>query len=79
MGLKEEHKLTQTALQGVVEGAMSLTQSHLSVLHSEVCSALQAAGLSLSSVPRIKELLNSEGPFWAAVFGPGDTTPTVVF
>jgi hypothetical protein len=68
MGLKEERKLTQTALQGVVEGATSLTQSHLSVLHSEVCSALQAAGLSPSSVPQIEELFNSEGPagrFWA--------------
>lgn len=40
MCLKEERKLTHTALQGVVEGVMNLSQSHLTVLHSEVCSIL---------------------------------------
>lgn len=36
MGLKEERKLTQTALQGVIEGVTTLTQARLALLHNEV-------------------------------------------
>lgn len=32
MGLKEEHKLTQVALQGMIEGVTNLTQTRLSTL-----------------------------------------------
>lgn len=36
MGLKEEHKLTQGAVMGVVEGITSLAQQRLGVLRSKV-------------------------------------------
>ena len=68
MSLKEERKLTQTSLQGVVEGVTSLNQIRLSALHSEVCKALNAAGLS-SSVPGLDEIFNCDGPFGRPFLG----------
>ena len=63
MGLKEERKLTQTALQGVIEGVTTLTRSQLSVLHAEVSSVLSEAGVLPSSVPGLDELFDSDGQF----------------
>ena len=36
LGLKEKHKLTQVALQGVLEGVTNLNQQQLNLLHSKV-------------------------------------------
>ena len=69
MGLKKERKLTQTALQAIVEGVTSLNQSHLSALHAEVHSMLLAAGVSSSSVPGLDMLFDSEGPFGRPFLG----------
>ena len=63
LGLKEERKLTQTALQGVIEGVTTLSRNQLSALHAEVCSALNAAGVSPSSIPGLNELFDSDGPY----------------
>ena len=63
LGLKEERKLTQTALQGVIEGVTTLSRSRLSALHAEVCSALNSAGVSPSSIPGLSELFDSDGAF----------------
>ena len=57
LGLKEERKLTQTALQGIVEGATTLSQSRLSA------STLNIAGMSQSSISALNELFDSDGPF----------------
>ena len=43
MGLKEKHKLTQVALQGVIIGVTSLMQCHLDSLHTQVCQQLRSA------------------------------------
>ena len=63
LGLKEERKLTQTGLQGVIEGVTTLSRSHLSALRAELCSTLNAAGVSPSSISRLNELFDSDGPF----------------
>ena len=63
LGLKEERKLTQTALQGVAEGVTTWSRSRLSALHAEVCSTLNAAGVSPSSISGLNELFDSDGPF----------------
>ena len=36
LGLKEKFKLTQVAIQEIVEGVTSLTQKRISILHSQV-------------------------------------------
>jgi len=36
LGTKEKHKLTQTAIQGVLDGVTNLSQHRLSMLHSKV-------------------------------------------
>ena len=69
MGLKEKRKLTQTALQGVIEGVTALSQSRLSALHDEVCSVLSAAGISPSSVTGLAELFDADGPFGRPFLG----------
>ena len=58
--LKEKQKLTQVALQGVIEGVTSLFQEHLSVLHTQVCRKLEEAGVQSSSFPGLGELFNDE-------------------
>ena len=37
LGLKEKHKLTQTAIQSIVEGVITLTQLQISILKPQVC------------------------------------------
>ncbi len=69
MGLKEERKLTQTALQGVVEGITSLTQTRLDALHTQVCGALSAAGITPSTVPGLEEAFDQDGAFGRPFIG----------
>ena len=38
LGLKEKFKLTQTSLQGVIEGVTALNQQNISTLKSQVSS-----------------------------------------
>ncbi len=57
MGLKEERKLTQTALQG---GVTSLMQTHLDAMRTQVCGALTAAGIP-STVPGLEEAFDQDG------------------
>ncbi len=62
MGLKER-KRTQTALQGVVEGTTSLTQTYLDALRTQVCRVVSAAGIT-PSVPGLEEAFDQDGsPF----------------
>ena len=37
LGLKEKYKLTQVAIQGVIQGVASITQQRISILKSQVC------------------------------------------
>lgn len=37
LGLKEKYKLTQVAIQGVIEGVSNLIQHQMSLLRSQVC------------------------------------------
>jgi len=39
LGLKEKYKLTQVAIQGIIEGVTSITQQRISILRSQVCMA----------------------------------------
>lgn len=63
MKLKEEHKLTQTAIQGIVEGVTSLTQNRLSLLCSEVSKKLGEAGVEIASIPGLNDLFDVDGVF----------------
>ena len=38
LGLKEKYKLTQTVIQGIIEGVTSLTQQQIGYLQSQVCT-----------------------------------------
>ena len=69
MGLKEENKLTQTALQSVIEGITSLNRIRLSAMHADVSRLLREADLSASSIPGLNELFNSEGPYGSPFLG----------
>lgn len=66
LGLKEKHKLSQAAVQSLVEGVTSLVQQRLDFLHSQVCSQLTEAGVR--SLPRLDALFRDDGananPFW---------------
>lgn len=63
MGLKEKHKLTQGALQSVIEGVTSLQQERIGVLHSMACSKLMAEGIEHSSVPGLDALFSVDGDY----------------
>ena len=56
LGLKEKHKLTQAALQSVVEGVTSLLQQRLDILHTQVYSKL-----SVTLLPRLDALFSDNG------------------
>ena len=59
LGLKEKHKLTQAAVQSVVEGVTSLLQQRLDILHTQVCSKLTEAGVT--SLPGLDALFSEDG------------------
>ena len=58
MGLK--HKLTQVALQGVIEGVTSLMQCHLDSLHTQVCQQLRSADTPDTVIGSLSSLFFSE-------------------
>ena len=50
LGLKEKFKLTQAAVQEVVEGVTNLTQKRISILRSQVCDVLTMSYFILSCI-----------------------------
>ena len=58
--LKEKQKLTQVALQGVIEGVTDLFQRHLSILHAQVKQKLLEAEVQASDIPGLNELFNED-------------------
>lgn len=60
LGLKEKYKLTQAAIEGVIEGVTGLIQYQLSLLHSQVCENLQKNQMSPDC---INHLFSDVGPF----------------
>ena len=59
LGLKEKHKLTQAAVQSVVDGVTSLLQQRLDILHMQVHSKLTEAGVP--SMPELDALFSEDG------------------
>ena len=61
---KENHKLTQTALQGVIDGATSLCQGRLCAMQSAVHKVLTSARISPTSISGLDDIFDPEGrPF----------------
>ena len=69
MGLKEEKKLTQTALQECIEGETSLSQSRLGLLRREVCHTLKDNGVSEAALSSLDHLFDEAGVFARPFFG----------
>ena len=69
MGLKEEKKITQAALQGVIEGVTTLSQARLSLMYREVNCIMKADGVAQSTLTRIKHLFDDTGGVWTSIFG----------
>ena len=63
MGLKEEKKITQAALQGVIEGVTTLSQARLSLMYREVNRIMKADGVAQSTLTSIKHLFDDTGVF----------------
>ena len=61
--LKESYKLTQSALQGAIEGTTNLWQQHLEGIRSAVNQILTEAGVNLASVPGLEVIFDPEGEF----------------
>ena len=68
LGLKEKHKLTQVAMQGVVEGVTSLMQGHLLALHSNVQKQLSLSGVS-PVIGDLDALFSEDGCFGRPFLG----------
>ena len=58
--MKEKQKLTQVALQGVIEGVTDLFQRHHSILHAHVKQKLLEAEVHASDIPRLNELFDED-------------------
>lgn len=69
MGLREKHKLTQVALQGVVEGVTGLMQRHVSSLHAQVCQSLRMSGTSEAAINSISSIFTEDGPMVRPFYG----------
>lgn len=69
LGIKEGKKLTQTAVQGIVEGITDLSQFRLDILRQEIYHVLAAAGVSPSSIPGLEKIFDSQGPFGRPFIG----------
>ena len=67
LGLKEKHKLTQAAVQSVVDGVTSLLQQRLDILHMQVRSKLTEAGVL--SMPELDALFSEDGVNGHPFFG----------
>lgn len=63
MGLKERHKLTQVALQGVVQGVTSLVQSRMDLLQVHIRDQLTSAGIPMSTIDTLSHTFDEEGIF----------------
>lgn len=59
--LKEKQKLTQVALQSVVEGVTSLFQCHLDVLHAQVKDKVSTLESSYELGTKIDDVFKQEG------------------
>lgn len=66
---KEGQKLTQMALQGVIEGVTALNQARLNIMHSAINQVLMEAGISPPSVPGLKEIFDPNGEFGRPFLG----------
>lgn len=68
MGMKEKYKLTQAALQGIVEGVTSLIKGRLSALHAQINTIIPD-----SVSPEIKQnldhLFSDDGEFCCPFLG----------
>ena len=60
---KEGHKLTQTAMDDIIQEVTALNQFILSKVHIAIQTALNKAGISESCVPAISEICHPNGPF----------------
>ena len=60
MVLREKHKLTQVALQGII-GVTSLMHCHVDSLHTEVCQQLQLAGTPQTVIDSLECLFSESG------------------
>ena len=69
MGLKEKYKLTQVALQGVIEGATSLTQCRLDALRSKITSTLLDEGVSSAVISKLDAYMSEDGEFGRPFLG----------
>lgn len=69
MKIKEELKLTQTAIQGIVECVTGITQTRLNILQTELHNVLAACGVTASSIPRLDDLFDQDGVFGRPFLG----------
>lgn len=61
--MKEGHKLTQAALQGLLEGITSLCQQRLSSIQKAVNTVLTGARISTTSIRGLDDIFYPEGQF----------------
>ena len=66
---KEGQKLTQVALQGIIEGVTGLNQARLDIMHSAVNRVLTEAGISPASLPGLNEIFDPSGEFGRPFLG----------
>ena len=69
MGLKAEKRITQAALQGVIEGVTVLNQTRLSLLYQEVSRILEADGVAHTSIENLAPLFDESGIFGRPFMG----------
>lgn len=69
MGLKEKHKLTQVALQGVIDGATGLMQSRLSSLHAQVSQQLRSSGASEVMISSLSSIFSEDSIMGRPFYG----------
>lgn len=59
--IKEKHKLSQVALQGMIEHVTDLFQAYLCDLHNNVKQHLENSGVDESSITSLDPLFDSDG------------------
>lgn len=69
LGLKEEKKLTQTALQGCIEGVTTLSQIRLNAQRQEVYKVLNADGVSQATIDKLDTTFDENGKFGRPFIG----------
>ena len=63
MGLKEKHKLTQVAMEGIIEGVTSLVQSRMDLLYADISSQLTSAGIPRSTIEGLRAAFDENGMY----------------